>query len=111
MVVFKALSEEQLEQIVEIQLGRVRERLTDRHITLELTPAARRHLVHAGYDPVYGARPLKRAIQRELETPLARKILAGELHDGEVVIADYDERAGMLVLNVKPTLATAGATA
>jgi ATP-dependent Clp protease ATP-binding subunit ClpB len=111
IVVFKALSEAQLEQIVEIQLGRVRERLTERHITLELTSAARRHLVHAGYDPVYGARPLKRAIQRELETPLARKILAGELHDGEVVIADYDERAGMLVLNVKPTLATTGATA
>lgn len=112
IVVFKALSEQQLEQIVEIQLARVRERLTDRHITLELTPAARRHLVHAGYDPVYGARPLKRAIQRELETPLARKILAGELHDGEVVIADYDEGAGVLTLNVQPTLTTtAGATA
>jgi ATP-dependent Clp protease ATP-binding subunit ClpB len=111
MVVFKALSEQQLEQIVEIQLARVRERLTDRHITLELTPAARRHLVHAGYDPVYGARPLKRAIQRDLETPLARKILAGELHDGEVVVADYDERAGMLTLNVQPTLTATGATA
>jgi ATP-dependent Clp protease ATP-binding subunit ClpB len=111
MVVFKALSEQQLEQIVEIQLARVRERLDDRHIRLELTPAARRHLVHAGYDPVYGARPLKRAIQREVETPLARKILAGELHDGETVIADYDERGGMLILNVQPSLTTAGATA
>ncbi|MDB5042391.1 MAG: clpB, partial [Candidatus Eremiobacteraeota bacterium] len=89
IVVFKALTEEQLEQIVEIQLGRLRERLADRHITLELSAQARRHLVRSGYDPVYGARPLKRAIQRELETPLARMILAGELHDGDHVAADY----------------------
>src|ERR1700736_4281531 len=79
LVVFRPLTETQLEQIVEIQLDRVRQRLADRRITLELTPAARRHLVKTGYDPVYGARPLKRAIQHELETPLARKVLAGEL--------------------------------
>jgi ATP-dependent Clp protease ATP-binding subunit ClpB len=103
IVVFKALSEEQLEQIVEIQLSRVRARLEDRHITLELTQRARRHLVRTGYDPVYGARPLKRTIQRELETPLARKILAGELHDGEHVVADYDGHGEMLTLGVQPT--------
>jgi ATP-dependent Clp protease ATP-binding subunit ClpB len=102
LVVFKALSEEQLGQIIEIQLGRLRERLADRHIVLELTPAARRHLVKTGYDPVYGARPLKRAIQRELETPLARQILAGELHDGQRVIADYDERTDAVVLGAQP---------
>jgi ATP-dependent Clp protease ATP-binding subunit ClpB len=102
LVVFKALSEEQLAQIVEIQLGRLRERLDDRHIVIELTPAARRHLVKTGYDPVYGARPLKRAIQRELETPLARRILAGELHDGERAVADYDDNAGEIVLRTQP---------
>ncbi len=110
LVVFRALSEEQLEQIVEIQLGRLRERLSDRHITLELSAQARRHLVRSGYDPVYGARPLKRAIQRELETPLARMILAGELHDGDQVVSDYDDRAGVLTLAVRPSAALHAAT-
>ncbi len=111
IVVFKALSEEQLGQIVEIQLGRLRVRMAERHITVELTPAARRHLVAAGYDPVYGARPLKRAIQRELETPLARMIIAGELHDGEHVLADYDPAgaAAELTLRVRPVHAPAAA--
>ncbi len=101
IVVFKALSEEQLEQIVEIQLGRLRERLAERHITLELTEAARRHLVKTGYDPVYGARPLKRAIQRELETALGRKILAGEIHDGDRITVDYDEVKDTLTFGVR----------
>jgi len=95
-VVFQALSETQLEKIVEIQLGRLRERLVDRTITLEVSVAARRHLVKVGYDPVYGARPIKRAVQRELETPLGRRILAGEVRDGARVYVDYDERAGTL---------------
>ena len=102
LVVFRPLTETQLERIVEIQLDRVRQRLADRRITLELTPAARRHLVKTGYDPVYGARPLKRAIQHELETPLARDVLAGELHDGDHVAADYDERSGRVTLNARP---------
>jgi ATP-dependent Clp protease ATP-binding subunit ClpB len=59
---------------------------------------------------VYGARPLKRAIQRELETPLARMILAGELHDGDHVAADYDDRAGVLTLAVRPAAAMQAAT-
>ena len=95
-VVFQALSETQLEKIVEIQLRRLRERLVDRTITLEVSVAARRHLVKVGYDPVYGARPIKRAVQRELETPLGRRILAGEVRDGARVYVDYDERAGTL---------------
>ena len=70
IIVFHALSEEHLMQIVDIQLDRVRQRLAERKIHLQLTEAARRHLVQAGYDPHYGARPLKRAIQREIETPL-----------------------------------------
>jgi hypothetical protein len=72
IVVFQALSEKQLESIVELQLGRLRSRLTDRRIELDVSEAALRHLVKVGYDPVYGARPLKRAIQRELETRLRR---------------------------------------
>jgi ATP-dependent Clp protease ATP-binding subunit ClpB len=96
IVVFKALSEEQLEQIVEIQLERLRARLADRRIVLTLTPAASKHLVRVGYDPVYGARPLKRAIQRELETALGRKILAGDVREGQNVLVDYDQNRGEL---------------
>jgi len=100
VVVFQALSEAQLEQIVEIQLGRLRQRLADRRIELELSDTARRHLVKVGYDPVYGARPLKRAVQRELETPLGRRILAGEIRDGQRVYVDYDQDRGELNFTV-----------
>jgi ATP-dependent Clp protease ATP-binding subunit ClpB len=85
IIVFHALNEEHLKQIVEIQLAGLRKRLAERHIELELTDAARAWLVHSGYDPAYGARPLKRAIQREIETPLARKILSGEIAEGHHV--------------------------
>jgi ATP-dependent Clp protease ATP-binding subunit ClpB len=90
IIVFHALSEEHLKQIVEIQLNGLRKRLTDRHIELELTDRARGHLVRSGYDPNYGARPLKRAIQREIETPMARLILGGEIRDGHTVLVDLD---------------------
>jgi len=93
-IVFHALSEDNLKQIVEIQLADLRKRLAARRIDLELSDAARSHLVRSGYDPNYGARPLKRAIQREIETPLARRILAGEVHDGEKLYIDAD--AGQL---------------
>ena len=85
---FHALSEEHLKQIVEIQLERLRARLADRHITLTLTDAARANLVHTGYDPHYGARPLKRAIQKKIETPLGRLLLQGTVKDGQTVTVD-----------------------
>ena len=91
IIQFHALNEEHLEKIVEIQLESLRARLAERHIMLELSPAARRFLVRTGYDPAFGARPLKRAIQREVETPLARKILAGEVRDGQTVLVDHVE--------------------
>jgi len=95
-VVFQSLSEGQLERIVDLQLARLRARLADRRIELELSEAARKHLVKVGYDPVFGARPLKRAIQRELETPLGRRILSGEVRDGQHVYVDYDQVRGQL---------------
>ena len=104
IVVFHALTEAELEQIVEIQLERLRKRLADRRITIELSEAAVRHLVKVGYDPVYGARPLKRAIQRELETPLGRKILAGEILEGMTVRIDYDVARGELTFAGEPTV-------
>ena len=89
VIVFHALSEEHLKEIVDIQLTQLR-RLAERHIQIELTDAARTHLVRTGYNPTYGARPLKRAIQKEVETQLARFILKGEVRDGQTVLVDYD---------------------
>jgi ATP-dependent Clp protease ATP-binding subunit ClpB len=88
IVVFHGLTREQLGAIVEIQLGRLRQRLAERKIALDLTPAARDHFANTGYDPVYGARPLKRLLQKEIETALARKILAGEVKDGSRIVVD-----------------------
>jgi ATP-dependent Clp protease ATP-binding subunit ClpB len=88
IVVFRPLAREDLSRIVEIQLGRLRRLLADRNVTLELTGAARETISDAGYDPVYGARPLKRAIQRLVQDPLATKLLRGEVRPGEHVIVD-----------------------
>ena len=96
IIVFHSLSEEHLKRIVEIQLGHLRARLADRHIEIELTDAARTHLVRSGYDPTYGARPLKRAIQKEIETPLARLVLAGTVRDGQTIDVDIDPEHGNL---------------
>src|SRR5205807_9963527 len=81
MIVFHALSEEHLKQIIDIQLERLRQRLQERHIGLELTDEARTHLVRVGYDPHYGARPLKRAIQKEIETTMGKLLLQGRIRD------------------------------
>jgi ATP-dependent Clp protease ATP-binding subunit ClpB len=96
VIVFHALSEEHLKEIVDIQLKRLRDRLAERHIDLELIDAARTHLVRAGYDPAYGARPLKRVIQKELETALGRQILEGRIRDGQKVRVGWDAQRGEL---------------
>ncbi len=102
IIVFHALTEENLKRIVDIQLGRLRARLAERHITIELTDAARTHLVRTGYDPTYGARPLKRALQKEIETPLARLVLKGEVRDNRNVLVDYDAGRGELTFTTQP---------
>ncbi|MEP6754704.1 MAG: ATP-dependent chaperone ClpB [Chthonomonadales bacterium] len=84
-VLFTPLSIGNIERIVDLQLDLLRERLRDRDIEVELTPEARIHLAKTGYDPVYGARPLKRVIQRKLETRIGRSIIAGDVTDGSVV--------------------------
>jgi ATP-dependent Clp protease ATP-binding subunit ClpB len=106
MIVFHALSEEHLKRIVEIQLERVRGRLAERHISIELTDAARTHLVRVGYDPTYGARPLKRAIQKEIETRLGRLILKGDVRDGQTVVIEYDAAGGELTFTTTAVPAT-----
>jgi ATP-dependent Clp protease ATP-binding subunit ClpB len=92
IIVFHRLTEEHLKKIVDIQLESLKARLAERHIHLDLTDAAKEHLIHVGYDPTYGARPLKRAIQKEVETPLARRLVAGEIHDGQKVLVDERNR-------------------
>jgi ATP-dependent Clp protease ATP-binding subunit ClpB len=97
IVHFERLSRDQLGEIVRLQVEGLRRRLAERGIGLELSEAATELLIEHGYDPAYGARPLKRTIQRELENPLAIKVLAGELSDGAVVRADAVD--GELVLD------------
>ena len=88
IIVFKSLGKEEISKIIEIQLETLRRHLADRKITLELTPAAREALFREGYDPSFGARPLKRAIQKLLADPLALKILEGDIQPGEHLVAD-----------------------
>jgi ATP-dependent Clp protease ATP-binding subunit ClpB len=88
IVVFRPLTREQLGEIVELQLARLRERLAERRLSLQLTDAAKELLTEAGWDPTYGARPLKRALQRLVENPLALRLLEGEFVDGDTVGVD-----------------------
>lgn len=88
-VVFHPLAKEQIAQIAEIQIEYLRKRLNQKEIHLELTSEALAHLAEAGFDPVYGARPLKRTIQQQLENPLAQSILAGKFKSGDTIRVDY----------------------
>ena len=99
-VVFHPLASNQLVKIVEIQLERLKARLAERRITLAITAAALTYLGERGYDPVYGARPLKRLIQQELETPLARLLVKGELRDGDTASVDLKEKALVIIPTV-----------
>ncbi|HKE25706.1 MAG TPA: ATP-dependent chaperone ClpB [Bryobacteraceae bacterium] len=107
IIVFHPLTEEHLKKIVEILLGRLRARLAERNIKLELTDTARANLVRTGYDPTYGARPLKRVIQKKIETPLGRLLLKGEVKDGQTVLVDAERETGDLKFEVERERVTA----
>ncbi len=98
-VLFKPLTLADIKKIVELQLTLLRARLSDRHITLDLSDAAKEHLAREGYDPVYGARPLKRFLQRALETPLSRQLISGEVTDHSRVTVEF--KKGELVFEAK----------
>jgi ATP-dependent Clp protease ATP-binding subunit ClpB len=104
-VVFHPLGREQIRSITTIQIGYLRQRLAERELGLELSEAALDRLGEAGFDPVYGARPLKRAIQQQLENPLAQEILAGRFQPGEVIQVDVD--GGQLLFRGRGTHASA----
>jgi len=107
IIVFDPLTEDDLKQIVELLLRDVRERLADRQVGLELTEAAKAALVKEGFDPVFGARPLRRTIERRVANPLSRRILAGEFAEGDTALVDYAggeyvfEKKGVKVAAVK----------
>jgi ATP-dependent Clp protease ATP-binding subunit ClpB len=92
VILFRSLTKEDLMHIVDIQVRHLHSLLAERHIGLELTEMARLYLADAGYDPVYGARPLKRVIQREVQDPLALAILKGEFVEGDKVRVDAPDR-------------------
>ena len=104
VITFHALSIANMEPIVELQLNDVRKRLADRRVTLDVTPAAMDHLSIDGFDPVYGARPCKRLVQREVVDRIAQKIVEGKLPDRSHVLIDIDETADDYVCKVEPPL-------
>ena len=88
IIVFESLNEQHLEQIVELLLKEVQQRLSEHKIAVELTDAAKVWLVKEGYDPVFGARPLRRAIRQHLENPISKRMLDGEFVEGDVILVD-----------------------
>ena len=101
IIIFHGLNKELLKQIVDIQINRMRKYLKDRHVDLELSDRTKAHLAEIGYDPLYGARPLKRTIQREILNPLASKILEGSFKTGDIITVDIDD--GNVVFSKKKT--------
>jgi ATP-dependent Clp protease ATP-binding subunit ClpB len=96
IVIFDALGKEEIEKIIDLQLARLRHILAERKIQIELTDKARELLFEQGYDPQFGARPLKRAIQRLIQDPLAMKLLDGDVLAGDTVTVDADPKKGVM---------------
>src|SRR5207245_6497943 len=88
IVVFHRLNRSHIERIVDLQVELLRQRLAERNLGLELSDAARAHIAEVGYDPDFGARPLKRVLQREVSDAIALALLKGEYHDGDIVVVD-----------------------
>ena len=108
VVLFDALGTEELAKIVEINLARLNKRLADRRITVEATPAAKEWLALTGFDPVYGARPLRRLIQTTIEDQLAHRVLSGQVREGDTVTFDADDSSdGLIILESQPAIAGA----
>ncbi|MEU7438812.1 type VI secretion system ATPase TssH, partial [Streptomyces sp. NPDC044780] len=108
IVLFKPLGERQLERIVELRFDELRERLAERLIAVELTPEARKVIAHEGYDPVYGARPLRRYISHEVETLIGRALLRGDVQEGATVKVDAQHGELAVTYEAQPQMAGAG---
>ncbi|OGO16535.1 MAG: Clp protease [Chloroflexi bacterium RBG_16_48_8] len=101
IIIFSPLTVEQMEEIVDLKMKQVRERLAEHGLNVQLTEAARKWLAQEGYDPAFGARPLQRALQKNVESPLSVKILQGEFEEGDTVIVDYAEDKGLTFRRVE----------
>ena len=106
-IIFSRLDDEQIFRIAALQLEHLAARLRQQRIGLEVTEAAQRHLAAAGFDPQYGARPLRRAIQQQVQNPLAKMLIAGELTDGARVTVDRDAERGLSFAVTAPVPAPA----
>jgi ATP-dependent Clp protease ATP-binding subunit ClpB len=100
IVVFQTLDRTELGQIVELNIDRLTQRLSEKRLELAVTPSARAWLADKGYDPIYGARPLRRLMQQQIDDQLANLILAGSIHDGSLVKVDYSEGSENLTVSV-----------
>jgi ATP-dependent Clp protease ATP-binding subunit ClpB len=100
VIVFNRLTKEHIQQIVDLQFERLKQRLADKRITLELSETARAKLAELGYDPTFGARPLRRTMERHIANPLAKMVIAGQVKEGDHVRIDYDERKGEFTFTV-----------
>ena len=108
IVLFKPLTEPEIERIVQLMFDDLRHRLADRQITLEITEEARRLIAHEGFDPVFGARPLRRFIAREVETRIGRALLSGDVHDGaRITVTVRDGQLSVTYENQMPAGQTA----
>jgi ATP-dependent Clp protease ATP-binding subunit ClpB len=103
IVFFHRLSEEHIAQIVGIQIETLRTRLTERGLELRLSDAAREHIARVGYDPDFGARPLKRVLQREVADPIALKLLQGDFVDGDTIVVDASDAELVFTKGERPT--------
>ncbi|MGD9141354.1 MAG: AAA family ATPase, partial [bacterium] len=95
-ILFNSLGLEEIKKIVDLQVERLRKRLTEKHIEISLTDAAKEYIAREGFDPAYGARPLRRAIERDIQNPLALRLLEGEFPEGSRVKVDLDAKSGGL---------------
>jgi len=104
IIMFSPLSIEDMEQIVDLQMKEVQDRLSEYQIHVELSESARKWLAKEGYDPAFGARPLRRAIQKHVESPLSVDLLAGKYKDGATVLVDVDEKKNQVVFHAGQAL-------
>ncbi|MGI8400917.1 MAG: type VI secretion system ATPase TssH, partial [Gemmatimonadaceae bacterium] len=103
IIIFRPLGKPEIEHIIDLQLGKLEKLLADRKLTLALTPEAREVLATEGYDPAFGARPLKRAIQRLLQNPLALAVLEGKFGEGDHIVVDRDPKGELTFGKAKET--------
>ncbi|MCS7187073.1 MAG: type VI secretion system ATPase TssH, partial [Armatimonadota bacterium] len=97
---FNRLTKEHIQQIVDLQFERLKQRVADKRITLELTETARAKLAELGYDPTFGARPLRRTMEKHIANPLAKMVISGQIKEGEHVKIDYDENRSEFTFTV-----------